>query len=133
MAVIVLLFLALTTEVLSQGERATLPLTLQPRPLKGGCPSQDEISEIHDEVQSVLQDTVKPIRRQDLNGTNSSDSTHSCSNGIRPSRHCRANQKAGSTRSEWDQLLGVYTLLGGPLQWRHTTLLFRGTVEQTSG
>ena len=75
------LLLALATTLFSQGERATLPLTLQPRPLKGGCPSQDEISDIHDEVRSVHQDTVKPIRRQDLNGTNSSDSTHSCSNG----------------------------------------------------
>ena len=117
MAVLVLLlFLALTTEVLSQGERATLPLTLQPRPLKG-CPSQDEISEIHDQVRSVLQDTVEPVRKQaaqDLNGTNSSDSTH-----------CWVDHSSGDTRhcfseEQWNKLQddikeGIYTELQGDL------------------
>ena len=109
------LLLALATTLLSQGERATLPLTLQPRPLKGGCPSQDEISEIHDEVRSVLQDTVEPIRRQeaqDLNGTNSSDSTH-----------CWVDHSSGDTQhcfseEQWNKLQddvkeGIYTELQG--------------------
>ena len=65
MVAIVLLFLAgLTTEAWSQRERATLPLTLQPTPLKGGCPSREVIAEIQQEVQGKLQETVEPARRE---------------------------------------------------------------------
>ena len=65
MVAIVLLFLAgLTTEAWSQRERATLPLTLQPTSLKGGCPSREVIAEIQEEVQGKLQETVEPARRE---------------------------------------------------------------------
>ena len=132
MAVLVLLlFLTLTTEVLSQGERATLPLTLRPRPLKGGCPSQDEISEIHDEVRSVLQDTVEPIRRQavqDLNGTNSSESTHCWvdhSNG--DTQHCFSEEQWNKLQDDIKE--GIYTELQGKLL---TTIqeMLQNTTEQ---
>ena len=65
MVAIVLLFLtSLTTEAWSQRERATLPLTLQLTPLKGGCPSREVIAEIQEEVQGKLQETVEPARRE---------------------------------------------------------------------
>ena len=121
MAVIVLLFLALTTEVLSQGERATLPLTLQPRPLKGGCPSQDEISEIHDKVRSLLQDTVEPIRRQaaqDLNGINSIHCWVDHSNG--DTQHCFSEEQWNKLQDDIKE--GIYTELQGELLSGLTTI-----------
>ena len=96
-----------------QGERATLPLTLQLRPLQGGCPSQDEISEIHDEVRSVLQDTVEPIRRQaaqDLNGTNSSDSIQAAPNS------CEDNVGWTSSRSTGGWTRVAFLNMTDPMQ-----------------
>ena len=62
--VLVLSFLAsLTTEAWSHGERATLSLTLQPTPLKGGCPSREVIAQIHEDVRTAIEETVKPARK----------------------------------------------------------------------
>ena len=62
--VLVLSFLAsLTTEAWSQGEGATLPLTLQPTPLKGGCPSCEVIAQIHEDIRTAIEKTVEPARK----------------------------------------------------------------------
>ena len=62
--VLIVSFLAsLPTEAWSQGESATLPLTLQPTPLKGGCPSREVIAQIHEDIRTAIEETVEPARK----------------------------------------------------------------------
>ena len=61
--IVVLLFLCVTTEVHSQTEASQQEksiVTFPPRPLKGGCPPQVVITEIHDDIHAALQETVEP-------------------------------------------------------------------------